>query len=169
MCVLIAKNNTHDQIQLMCNLGEYGLNILPARNGERVKLNGGIVIEKLPLEHPLRQKCMSTEEDLALFTFAISFTITKNLIVPMNLINFVLKFFFPKAFENIFHVGEEVRDGLKPAYRDIIQRKREKLYDYLYERVNSMMFCEKRVIRSPVSLGVGTFSNAGVDLDSKKV
>ena len=138
---------------------------MPAKNGKRISMESGIVIEKCPLDHPMRER-HSSEEDLALFTFATSFQITKNFIVPMRLLNFILAVFFPRAFEMIFRIGEEVRDGKRLAYREVMQLKREELYDYLYERVNAM-FRQKRESARSLSLAAGTFSDAGVSLDDK--
>ena len=138
---------------------------MPAKNGKRISMESGIVIEKCPLDHPMRET-HSSEEDLALFTFATSFQITKNFIVPMRLLNFILAVFFPRAFEMIFRIGEEVRDGKRRAYREVMQLKREELYDYLHERVNAM-FRQKRKSARSLSLAAGTFSDAGVSLDDK--
>ncbi len=124
--------------------GEDGLEILPARNnGVRIKVDGGFVFEKCPVDHPMAKKKRSSSSDddddnLILLTFTFSVD-PKLSILPQSVLNFFLRTAMRQIWGMFLHVAEEVGDGKRPAHSDVIERKREALYDWVEERTSAML------------------------------
>lgn len=127
--------------------GEDGLEILPAKNGVRIKVDGGFVFEKCPADHPManEKKSSSSDDDdrdaddnLILLTFTFSVD-PKLSILPQSLLNFFLRTAMRQIWGMFLHVAEEVGDGKRPAHSDAIARKREALYDWVEERTSAML------------------------------
>ena len=123
--------------------GEDGLEILPAKKGVRIKVDGGFVFEKCPIDHPMAKKTSSSDDDhdgdnLILLTFTFSVD-PKLSILPQSFLNFFLRTAMRQIWGMFLHVAEEVGDGKRPAHSEAIERKREALYDWVEERTNAML------------------------------
>jgi len=126
--------------------GEDGLEILPAAKGVRIKVDGGFVFEKCPMDHPMANTSSSggdTHDDgddnnLILLTFTFSVD-PKLSILPQSVLNFFLRTAMRQIWGMFLHVAEEVGDGKRPAHSEAIERKREALYDWVEERTNAML------------------------------
>jgi hypothetical protein len=129
--------------------GEDGLEILPAKKGGvRIKVDGGFVFEKCPMDHPMAKQAGSSSSsdnnnnNLILLTFTFSVD-PKLSILPQSLLNFFLRTAMRQIWGMFLHVAEEVGDGKRPAHSEVIERKREELYDWVEERTNAML-CNNR-------------------------
>jgi len=122
--------------------GEDGLEILPAEKGVRIKVDGGFVFQKCPMDHPMAKKSSSDDDrdgdDLILLTFTFSVD-PKLSILPQSFLNFFLRTAMRQIWGMFLHVAEEVGDGKRPAHSEAIERKREALYDWVEERTNAML------------------------------
>ena len=123
--------------------GEDGLEILPAKDGVRIKVDGGFVFEKCPSDHPMAKKSLSKAEtgdgnDMILLTFTFSVD-PKFSILPQAFLNFFLRIAMRQIWGMFLRVAEEVGDGKRPEHSEVIERKREELYDWVEERTNAML------------------------------
>ena len=125
--------------------GDDGLEILPATKGVRIKVDGGFVFEKCPMDHPMANTTTSSststsgdDNDLILLTFTFSVD-PKLSILPQSVLNFFLRTAMRQIWGMFLHVAEEVGDGKRPAHSEAIERKREVLYDWVMERTNAML------------------------------
>lgn len=78
------------------------------------------------------------EDDLIMVSYQ-SITDAKLKHIPTPLLNFVLRTVVEMMWSNLLHVAEEVRDGARPLHAKLISDKREVLYDWLEQRVNTML------------------------------
>lgn len=119
--------------------GEDGLEILRAKKGVRIKVDGGFVFEKCPIDHPMaRSSSGDKTNNLILLTFTFSVD-PKLSILPQSFLNFFLRVAMRQIWGMFLHVAEEVGDGKRPAHSEAIERKREELYDWVEERTNAML------------------------------
>ena len=129
--------------------GEDGLEILPAKKGVRIKVDGGFVFEKCPMNHPMMAKKQvattsssidhhdNNNNNLILLTFTFSVD-PKLSILPQSFLNFFLRTAMRQIWLMFLHVAEEVGDGKRPAHSEAIERKAE-LYDWVEDRTNAML------------------------------
>ena len=127
--------------------GEDGLEILPAKKGVRIKVDGGFVFERCPMNHPMMAKKKATttlsssdhhdNNNLILLTFTFSVD-PKLSILPQSFLNFFLRTAMRQIWLMFLHVAEEVGDGKRPAHSEAIERKAE-LYDWVEDRTNAML------------------------------
>lgn len=151
----LATNNDNTNSRILVRIqsldcednGEDGLEILPAEKSVRIKVDGGFVFEKCPIDHPMAKKrqkllSLSSHEDgdnrLILLTFTFSVD-PKLSIMPQSFLNFFLRIAMRQIWGMFLNVAEEVGDGKRPAHSEAIERKREELYDWIEERTNAML------------------------------
>lgn len=91
----------------------------------RVKFRGGFLFRKYT-------------EDVVLAS--LYFTYDKSQIfLPHSFLNFLLKIAFGKIFKKFIKVAEDIRDGRRPKHNHAIQMKRAELYDWIDDRVLSLV------------------------------
>jgi len=59
--------------------------------------------------------------------------------LPMSVINFVVRTVIGKSWNMFLHVARDVFAGKRPAHAKAIEQKRDTLYDWVDERVQTML------------------------------
>ena len=126
--------------------GEDGLEILPATKGVRIKVDGGFVFEKCPMDHPMANTSSSggdTHDDgddnnLILLTFTFSSRSQTLHLTPISA-QLLFEDCHATNMGKVSSCGGGGGDGKRPAHSEAIERKREALYDWVEERTNAKL------------------------------
>ena len=111
----------------------------------RVDIDGGFLFEACPRDHPAMQYVSKDEEDehlLVTFTAVINPNMT---ILPQSFLNFMVKIALGTSWKILLQIAQDVKDGKKPDHTSAMARKRDEVYDYIKERVETMLATLKSV------------------------
>lgn len=127
---------------------EMGVEIPPPQGGSvRVDFDGGFLFQKCPEDHPAldreKREKSSTEnkgedrEQILLVSF-LMYVDSKMKLLPVRVINFVVRTVIGRMWEKFLSVAEDVKEGKRPHHKEAIEAKRECLYNWVDERIDAM-------------------------------
>lgn len=108
----------------------------------RMDLDGGFVFRPCPPDHPALSHSKKGDGDdgtgnnekLVLITFTMMCD-PKLELIPRKFLNFCTRIVMGSVWKMMLNVAEEVRDGKRPQFTELMENKRE-LYQWLQERAN---------------------------------
>jgi len=165
---------------------ETDVEIPPPEDGAvRVDFDGGFLFRKCPEDHPAlstkqprdnngEEGESSADEHMLLVSF-LMYVDSKINFLPQSLINFVVRTVIGRMWEKFLTVAEDVKAGRRPRHAEAIAAKRESLYDWVEQRVESLF--EKHLsshggatadFSEDVRTGTSTENNEGAIENSKE-
>lgn len=104
----------------------------------RMELDGGLLFRPCPPDHPALSQSKAhypTGEKLVLITFTMMCD-TKLDFIPRKFLNFCTRTVMGSVWRMMLNVAEEVRDGKRPEFTEIMEKRRGELYEWMEERAN---------------------------------
>jgi len=117
----------------------------------RVPWEGGFLFRRCPSDHPALVKdkdeapentdaddTTNSNEDKILVSFTMTL-VPRLKYLPQFVINFIVKVVLGVMWNMLLQVTQDVKNGDRPAHAEAIKEKRESLYDWVEERIASML------------------------------
>ena len=126
---------------------ETDVHIPPPEGGAvRVDFDGGFLFRKCPEDHPALStksphdsgKSVENNDEHMLLVSFLMYVDSKINFLPQGLINFVVRTVIGRMWEKFLTVAEDVKAGRRPKHAEAIAAKRESLYDWVEQRVESL-------------------------------
>ena len=126
---------------------ETDVHIPPPEGGAvRVDFDGGFLFRKCPEDHPAlltksphdSGKSVENNDEHMLLVSFLMYVDSKINFLPQGLINFVVRTVIGRMWEKFLTVAEDVKAGRRPKHAEAIAAKRESLYDWVEQRVESL-------------------------------
>ena len=150
---------------------------IPAPEGGavRVDFDGGFLFRKCPEDHPALstkhrdnsdEAEVSSDEHMLLVSF-LMYVDSKINFLPQSLINFVVRTVIGRMWEKFLTVAEDVKAGRRPKHAEAIAAKRESLYDWVEQRVESLF--EKHMSSHGDATGTPAVQNSEIMYNSTSI
>jgi len=117
----------------------------------RVPWEGGFLFRKCPSDHPALGKdddggaenadvddTEKSDEDKVLVSFTMTL-VPRLKYIPQFVLNFIVRVVLGVMWNKLLQVTQDVKIGDRPAHAKAIEEKRESLYDWVDERIASML------------------------------
>jgi hypothetical protein len=147
---LILHGFAHDDIDAHRRVGiklmtmrtgdEDGLVPPPEKGTVRMDFDGGVLFRQCPPDHPALKHSKANypkDEHLILVTF-IMYADPLIAVIPHAFMNWVTRTVIGHIWRMILTVAEDVRDGNRPKHAELMESKRDELYDWVEQRVQAL-------------------------------